>query len=158
MFNQSLYKDAKRNKMKKVIKKKAETKAAEAPEVLPFQEENMKPAEERKKKAIKPKAKDPDPELKVNPKKEEAKEVKAPRKKKPSKEDGEVTNKTQKGASKYIYPENCKEYTDRKKFRATVRTKLAAYERKLSVLDQASAEYKKLAKEAESYQKEVMAI
>ena len=156
--------------MKKVIKKKAETKAAEAPEVLPFQEENMKPAEERKKKVIKPKAKDPDPELKVNPKKEEAKDVKASKKeeakdvkasktkKKPSKEDGEVTNKTQKGASKYIYPENCKEYTDRKKFRATVRTKLAAYERKLSVLDQASEEYKKLAKEAESYQKEVMAI
>lgn len=156
--------------MKKVIKKKAEIKAAEAPEVLPFQEENMKPAEERKKKVIKPKAKDPDPELKVNPKKEEAKEVKASKKeeakevkapkakKKPSKEDGEVTNKTQKGASKYIYPENCKEYTDRKKFRATVRTKLAAYERKLSVLDQASEEYKKLAKEAESYQKEVMAI
>lgn len=144
--------------MKKVIKKKAETKAAEAPEVLPFQEENMKPAEERKK-VIKPKAKDPDPELKVNPKKEEAKDVKASKtKKKPSKEDGEVTNKTQKGASKYIYPENCKEYTDRKKFRATVRTKLAAYERKLSVLDQASAEYKALLKEAESYQKEVMAI
>lgn len=145
--------------MKKVIKKKAETKAAEAPEVLPFQEENMKPAEERKKAIKKPKAKDPDPELKINPKKEEAKEVKAPKtKKKPSKEDGEVTNKTQKGASKYIYPENCKEYTDRKKFRATVRTKLAAYERKLSVMDQASAEYKALLKEAESYQKEVMAI
>lgn len=145
--------------MKKVIKKKAETKAAEAPEVLPFQEENMKPAEERKKVIKKPKAKDPDPELKVNPKKEEAKEVKAPKTtKKKSKEDGEVTNKTQKGASKYIYPEDCKEYTARKKFRATVRTKLAAYERKLSVLDQASAEYKALAKEAESYQKEVMAI
>ena len=148
--------------MKKVIKKKAETKAAEAPEVLPFQEENMKPAEERKKVIKKPKAKDPDPELKVNPKKEEAKEEakssKVKKEKKPKKEDGEVTNKTQKGASKYIYPEDCKEYTDRKKFRSTVRTKLAAYERKLSVLDQASEEYKKLAKEAESYQKEVMAI
>jgi len=56
---------------------------------------------------------------------------------------------------KYIYPADCKNSLDKKKFRATCRAQVKAYEKKLEGLKEGTKEYKKVKAEFNDYKKEI---